>query len=173
MTAWQPAEPGPIVLRPKKGKAELVVGTGEVRLRDERGQRAYPRQTGPAGPPVPGAPGAAVRAPVVALRGRYESTPATEGVHRIEAVEVVGDRGQPLDGLPWSGADAAALERAAASVGLPLEWAPAGGMAPAQPVPAQAQVLLRRPVRRGAEWTPRRPARRVPLNRRRGLDGAG
>lgn len=151
MTAWRPADPGPIVLRPKKGRAELAVGPAQVRLRDERGERVYPRGPGPAGPPAApaGSPGAAV----AGLCGRYESKPSSEGVARIEAVELVDDRANPVDGAPWAGRDAAALERAAAATGLPLEWAPTGEMAPAQPVPPRAEVLLRRLVRRGGTVT--------------------
>lgn len=132
MTAWPPTERAYLVLRPPDGSAELAIGPADVQLADERSRRLYPR--------VPA--GAANVQPVLALRAVYAAGPPPGGLDRIEAVEVIGPLGQVLDGLRWSGPDAAALEHACATAGLPLEWCPAG---PADQVGQQREVLLRRP----------------------------
>jgi hypothetical protein len=175
MTGWPPAGPGYLIVRPGKGKGgrartSFAIGAGDVAVQDERGRRAYLRPGGVPGE-LPISPGG----PVVALRGRYGLT-ERPGVERIDAVELVGERGAAVDGVAWSGSDAAALEHAAASTGMPLEWAPAGPLAPAQPVPPRQDVRLRRPLRRGREVTAEYdPAMTLVLGRREVsvLDAAG
>jgi hypothetical protein len=137
MTAWPPAERAYIVLRPPDGQAELAIGPADVQVADERSRRLHPRAAAPAvSQPVAGSQ------PVAALRAVYAVGSPPAGLDRIEAVELVGQLGQVLDGVRWSGSDAAAVEHACATAGLPLEWCPAG---PAQRVVPQRDVLLRRP----------------------------
>ncbi|MEN3358920.1 MAG: hypothetical protein V7637_2902 [Mycobacteriales bacterium] len=131
MTAWPPAERAYLVLRPPDGHAELAIGPADVQVADERSRRLHLR------------PGAAASGgpPVAALRLVYSTGPPPGGVEAVQAIELVGPQGQVLDGVRWSGPDAELVERACATAGLPLEWAPAG----ADPVPPQRDVLLRRP----------------------------
>jgi hypothetical protein len=129
MTGRAP-RPAPVVVRSRKTRAELAVGPGEVWITDERGRRAYPRR------PVEGA------AQVVALRVQYW----TESGVEPKAVELVGDRGQPVDRADWQG-KAAPLDELGVATGLPVEWviaAPADNTYVAPPVPPRPEVVLRR-----------------------------
>lgn len=133
MTAWPPAERAYLVLRPPDGHAELAIGPADVQIADGRSRRLHPRTadgTMPAAGP-----------PVAALRVVYAAGPPPGGIAAVEAIELVGPRGQVLDGVSWSGPDAAEVEHACATAGLPLDWARSG----AEPVPPQHEVLLRRP----------------------------
>jgi hypothetical protein len=132
--------PEPVVVRSKKTKAELAVGPGDVWLTDERGRRAYPRR------PVEGA------ARVVALRVHYW----TESGVEPKAVELVGDRGQPVDRVDWHG-KAAPLDELGVAAGLPVEWvivAPEDNTYVAAPVPPRAEVVLRRAFSHDAQSYP-------------------
>jgi hypothetical protein len=134
MTAWPPAERAYLVLRPPEGQAELAIGPADVQVADERSRRLHARAGAGAGP--------ANAQPVAALRAVYSAGSPPAGLNRIDAIELVGQHGQVLDGLRWSGSDAAAVEHACVTAGLPLEWCPAG---PEQQVTPQREVLLRRP----------------------------
>jgi hypothetical protein len=148
MTAWPPAEPAYLVLRPPDGQAELAIGPADVQLADERSRRLHPRAASTAMP--------AGAQPVAALRGIYSAQPSHGGLDRIEAIELIGQHGHVLDGVRWSGDDAAAVEHACVAAGLPLEWSEAG---PADRVAPQRDVVLRRPQvgdpRFPAEFDPR------------------
>jgi hypothetical protein len=129
MTGWAPGAP-PVVARSKKTRAEIAVAGGDVWITDEHGRRAYPRR------PVEGA------AQVVALRVHYW----TEAGVEPHAVELVGDRGQPVDRAEWQGKPAA-LDELGVTTGLPVEWVitpPADNTYVAPPVPPRAEVVLRR-----------------------------